>query len=429
VADVHCPSAAEHAYLAILNDDAANPAGAPVVTLAGRRHAPDSEREQLECVSLAHGAGHKLLGLVPLSHVMKGTARVAHVCVVEQHRLPMLPPTPDALTGALGLKSRSAKDATPESGVGQNAWSGRTELCWWIAMVTRSSSSNGGDAVAVAGIHATIIAIVAAVAVGYAGVVFAAVHAMRDRILDRATEASRVDARTHYGGDLGGYDGRDFAVRKQLVYNIKAVVMGFPARLRDRESDGDDPDVPSVDDLAERGQYLLISLTKLLSTYPLQEKQFTSIAEARQWAADVYFLGIAIDPLRWPMSQVATLLNAYGEAEPTQKLLGNATEAARAQANFDELHVELRKAYEESKVIKLELARYDAYLDRLPRLRWIVIGVCLIALAFATGVALPLIDTRAPRWIYVGVPLAVYMVALTAAGVGLWLWRRWGGER
>ena len=312
-------------------------------------------------------------------------------------------------------------------------------LCWWIAAATRGSSSNGGDAVAIAGIHATIIAIVAAVAVGYAGIVYSAVHAMRDRILDRATEACRVYSPYHWGG-LDTYDARNFEAREQLVFNIKAVAMGSDARLRNTEGFEVDPEVPRVDDLAERGHYLIIALGKLLRSYPLEEKQFAKVAEARQWAADVYFLGIAIDALSDPLGDVAQVIGAFGQARqamlgspppsgPAQDLWVHVNHAAEISANFEDYRVQLTKVYAESKAIKLELARYDAYLDRLPRLRWIVIGVCLIALAFITGVALPLIDTRAPRWIYVGVPLAVYMVALVAAGVGLWLWRRWGGER
>ena len=79
-------------------------------------------------------------------------------------------------------------------------------------------------------------------------------------------------------------------------------------------------------------------------------------------------------------------------------------------------------ALNEAKAVEACLARYDGYSRRLPSAWKIGPAFALAILAFVTGVAVPLIDTGAPRWIYVGVPLDIYLVAVIALVILLAGW-------
>ncbi len=275
---------------------------------------------------------------------------------------------------------------------------------------------------------------------GYAGIVYGAVHAMRDDILDKATEATRSSGQhVVIRHPFEPYDGRDEAASLQLRFNIKAITREFPAYLVAHLGQ---PPVPAdehvapVAEPAKRGRDLIALLSLFLRSYPLDETQFTSVSEVRQWVPEAdEVLSNVLGDLETTWNFVVSVVEMYA-TEKDAKRHGRqdppgASEAA-LMAHLDDVvdprrllvtfHTKLTEKYLAVADVKTTLARHDTYFDHLPSPQKIGAVFALAALAFVTGVAVPLIDTSAPRWIYVGVPLGVYLVAMIAVASFLVRW-------
>jgi hypothetical protein len=313
-------------------------------------------------------------------------------------------------------------------------------LSWSITTGAQGSS----DAIEVAGIHATIIAIFMAVAVGYAGVVYGSVHAMKDDILDKATEATRNRVNISVGrDDHAGYDGRDTVAREQLVANILHIARRAPAylvRIEPMPEQPLDERVPQVDEVAKRAKYVVAALSLLLHNYPLQGKRFKSLTEVREWLPEIeLLLENVFVAIGTPWAYLVSIVEAAAAEEraseqnvplggplaATVQWWNQVLDPSRLLGVFRQALVD---AQEEARAVEARLARYDGYRSRLAPAWKIGLAVALATLAFVTGVAVPLIDTGAPRWIYVGVPLGVYLVALVVAAVLLVGWYRGTGD-
>jgi len=288
----------------------------------------------------------------------------------------------------------------------------------------------------VASIHATIIAIWVAVAVGYFGIVFGAMHSLSESIIADALALQRQRLGMRYDHPLSasGYDGRDDALRVQLFTNLTAIGFGTDAtRISDigkRSPPSLDDTVPAKDREADRGFYLLRTLCLLLTTYPLQDSSIDSVAAVRTWLPNVRTtVQNALRDVETRSGFVRGLIERYAteQWEPNQVRFEAAVASQAPERAFSEWHrraTDPRQVFEDyvrrlteiwvaTEGIARDLDRYRNYVGRrLPRGKVVVIAFVLTVSAFISGVLIPLIDVHIARWVYVGIPSAIYVVAI-----------------
>jgi hypothetical protein len=307
------------------------------------------------------------------------------------------------------------------------------------------------DAVSVAGVHATIIGIFAAIAVTYLGIHLNSLHAIRQGIIDRANEVGRRRARLtiRHPAESDDYNGEDSVARRQHVANIDAIANKLPAWILPWQGESPetrlvDPTVPGPEQPVDRAGHLVQTLSLLTRTYPLHGAQLVSARQVRAWLEDCeYVVHRTSSSLEIGESYVASIVAEAGAdwesgvrkdrakwesgaredgVELTAKslLLDYVTRVGNPASQFDTLANEVSTLSGMIAGIRSEVGRYDGYLARLPSRRRIVTVVAATMVAFVTGVVVPLADTGMPRWIYVGVPCSLYAIGLVAALVAGW---------
>jgi hypothetical protein len=297
------------------------------------------------------------------------------------------------------------------------------------------------DAVSVAAVHATIISIFAAIAVGYFAIVFDRLDALTSEIIDQANAIGHgaVNIAIRHPEE-GGYDSRGWpgngrhANRRWLIHVIDMIALGQPAYAL--YGDGDvihlDDRVPTLDQPAERANYLLACLSLLLRTYPLHGETLKSVKEVRAWSALAKGTIGSLLPLETRHAFVEGLVKQAQEdwsgKQTDQPHLGASAKAAVETDSYFEnpanqyrvFDNRIREVYGELEAVDAHLARYTAYRDRLPSRTLVRVAFAGAVVAFSTGVLIPLIETHARRSIYVGVPCTVYGLGIVSAGVALW---------
>lgn len=148
------------------------------------------------------------------------------------------------------------------------------------------------DAVAVAGVHAAIVAIFMAMLVAYWGFMWGWIQPLRQRAIDRANslEQTRITNRYMYEGLEEDYDGHNQLARLQHIANVDAITLGRPAWSIDTAEDEpnrrEDPRVPPSDNPPARVHYLVATLSLMRRSYPLHGADFGSLSEIRPWLSD-----------------------------------------------------------------------------------------------------------------------------------------------
>ncbi len=312
-----------------------------------------------------------------------------------------------------------------------------------LSSLAATESQGSSEAVSIAGIHATVIALFMAGAVAYVAIVLGSAHAMTNEILERAAAARGRRVNIHVGSDaLSGYDGRDQGERDQLARNIFAITHEKDAWLSYGSTEGKtlDETVPPVAEVSKRGEYLIAALSRILCTYPVaDETQFAKLPEVRAWLPDALnHLGEVLTSLQLRSGFVGEIVAKYAaggeEARDKQSALSsdagltmmqNVIQATDPRRLLDEFYKHLADARAEAVIIGELLRRHDAYVYRQLSPETMSAAFVLAIVAFVTGVAIPLINTSAARWIYVGVPLGVYAISTIAAGAVLmrWYWK------
>ena len=341
------------------------------------------------------------------------------------------------LTPLLGVSYRIA--ATSSSLLGRTSASYPS-----VAQVTQGSSS---DAVSVAAVHATIIAIFAALVVAYFGIVYSRMHSMMQGIIDDANAVGRAEGLTTSIGPhpmFEGYDPRDPSARTQLLSSLLAIASSSEAFIHaddpqpTREPDGS---VPGRDDQSGRGIYLLGAISRLLDTYPFQpyaddEPPLASVSEVKNWIEDAEDVSTLLFIVERSERDVIILLDAaqksatesemvitvlQGQHQPaTSAFLEWMRRQTHPRAMFSQFMTQGNLRRGELRSIRRDLVRHDNYRSRLPSRTVVATVFAFTTAAFATGVAAPLIDTGLSRWIYVGIPLAFYGLGTVVAGVLLY---------
>jgi len=302
------------------------------------------------------------------------------------------------------------------------------------------------DAVAVAGVHAAIVAIFMAMLVAYWGFIWGWIQPLRQRAIDRANslEQIRITNRYMYEGLEEDYDGRNQDARSQHIANVDAITLGRPAWGIDTEEDEpnrrEDPRVPPPDNPSARVHYLVATLSLMRRSYPLHGAGFGSLSEIRPWLSDALnLLQRTKKSLHFTERYVETIVGRAAkewqdEAQKLrEELRGEEREATPDAAafeflfevkdprrQFDELSGEFSDLLVEVESIGSDLDRYDDSTRRLPSWGLIAVVFTATSLAFVGGVVAPLVDTGIPRWIYVGVPCAIYVIGIASVGAYAW---------
>lgn len=275
------------------------------------------------------------------------------------------------------------------------------------------------DALVVAGLNATVLTILVAFGVFYVSRLYGALDTYEAAIFDAIDPINRLGRQGHYS--VGEGDATTAAGRSALLEEVITLTMGVPT---------DPKRTP-----AERGRRIVGHLTALLSTYPFPDRltgpggsfvmkspdvgepvSLPTIHAARAWMQSLEKL---VSGVLWVIAtnranfdsfvEQASAADAEGMPEGTDPhTLSNMGQACLNQ---------VRAAAPIVDATRSAFRRYDLECRRLPTRKAVVAGAIVASLAFAAGVIVPLVDTHAPRLIFVFVPASVYAIIV----VGL-LW-------
>jgi hypothetical protein len=294
----------------------------------------------------------------------------------------------------------------------------------------------------IAAVNATILAILFAVASGYAFVALQVTDRMGTEFIEAAAELRRTGLTwwvmwPDVYDPLGKPFGQLMADFQELAAGLRTIKVRDGAQLFT-------PAVPPQSEPQSRA-YALISITSAIAfRYPFpastsvvrtgevdeQPKiKLTSEREVRAWLAD---LRPAITRLRSgldkPDAPWRSLLVGVEEAEsrtdpPAES--SSKPESPSLHERFLDFIDWLEQISELSRAVDLSAERLDRYRARLiPRRRTGVPALFLVVGLFGIGVALPMVWAGVPRLLYAWIPAVAYVLALVWAAhkvaIGLW---------